>query len=166
MLEPFLGQIQLFPYGFTPKGWAACDGSILPIQSNTALFSLLGTTYGGNGMNNFALPDLRGKVAVHVGMQVSLGQSFGEEAHTLKTNEMPAHTHQALADTSSSTSNKPSTTNVWGQANSPAYTSAPNTSMSPGALSIAGGDQPHSNMQPYTVLNYCIAITGIYPSRE
>ncbi|MFC5649787.1 phage tail protein [Paenibacillus solisilvae] len=165
MSEPFLGEIQAFAFGFEPRGWAACSGQLLPINTNQALFSILGTTYGGDGITTFCLPDLRGRAAVHPGNGVSLGQAAGEEAHTLTANEMPQHNHQVMANTSSSTSNKPAG-NVWGPAQENSYTASPNTSMSPNALSNAGGSQAHPNMQPYLALNYCIALTGIFPSRN
>lgn len=167
MSEPFLGEIQAFGFGFVPKGWAACNGQLLPINQNQALFSILGTTYGGNGVTTFALPDLRGRVPVHTGQGVALGQSAGEENHTLTVNEMPMHTHQAVGTTTASTSSKPAGL-VWGPSpnNANTYTSTANTTMSPSALGNAGGSQAHSNMQPSIVLNYCIAINGIFPSRN
>ncbi|KIL35593.1 tail collar protein [Cohnella kolymensis] len=167
MSEPFLGQIQAFPYGFVPRGWAACNGQLLQINTNQALFSLLGNIYGGDGRTNFALPDLRGRVPVHADNSVPLGRAFGEEAHTLTVNEIPAHNHLISANTSGSTSSKPSG-NVWGVTPDTAssYTTSANTQMSPAALANSGGSQAHSNMQPYLVLTYCIALTGIFPSRN
>jgi microcystin-dependent protein len=164
-VEPFVGEIQAFAFGFEPRGWAACNGQILSINQNQALFSILGTTYGGDGMTTFRLPDLRGRTAVQVGNGVSLGQSSGEEAHPLTLNEIPAHNHQALGNTSASNSNKPSG-NVWGPTPTNSYTANPNTTMSPNALANAGGNWAHSNMQPYLVLTYCIALNGIFPSRN
>lgn len=167
MSEPFLGQIQAFGFGFVPRGWLACNGQLLPINGYQALFAILGTTYGGNGINTFALPDLRGRAVVHPGQGVSLGQSAGEEAHTLSVNEIPQHTHQAMASTTASTSSKPAGL-VWGPApaGANAYTASSNTTMNPTALGSTGGSQAHSNMQPNLVLNYCIAINGIFPSRN
>jgi microcystin-dependent protein len=166
MSTPFIGEIQAFPYNFAPRNWATCDGSLLAINQNQALFSIVGTTYGGNGISTFALPDLRGRAAVHVGDQVTLGQSAGEEMHTLSISETPAHNHQAMATEGDSNSNKPSSDNTWGVASIPIYTATPNTTMSPNALSTSGKNNPHSNIQPYTVLTYCIALYGIFPSRN
>jgi microcystin-dependent protein len=164
-LEPFIGEIQAFAFGFSPRGWAVCNGQLLAISTNQALFSILGTTYGGDGRTTFKLPDLRGKTPVHVGNGVSLGQSLGEEAHPLTVDEIPAHLHQVSGTTSAANSNKPSG-NVWGLTPENSYTANPNISMSPNALANAGGSQPHSNMQPYLILTYCIAINGIFPSRN
>lgn len=163
MAEPFLGEIRTFAFGLVPKGWLPCNGQLLPINQNQALFSLLGVTYGGNGQTTFALPDLMGKAPVHVGNGVQLGQSAGEESHTLTIQEMPQHTHRVSGDDTSS-SNKASG-NVWANAPSLMYAAAGNSQMNLQAVSTAGQNLPHNNMQPYGVLSYCIAVNGIFPSR-
>lgn len=159
MAEPFIGEIRCFGFNFAPTGWAQCDGQLLAIAQNTALFSLLGTTYGGNGQTTFALPDLRGRVGMHFGNNHVLGERAGEEAHTLLTNEMPAHAHGIGAGADQNT-NRPANAVA---ARGGVYTNSRNGSMSP--TDNAGGSQPHNNLQPYLVLNYCIALQGIFPSR-
>ncbi len=164
MAEPFLSEIRIFSFAFAPQGWALCNGQLLPINQNQALFSLLGTTYGGNGQTNFALPELRGRVPMHVGGGLTLGQKAGEEAHTLITSEMPAHTHQAKASANGPTVTPP-TGNFWASNTGfTAYGTAGNTSMSPQAIGNIGGSQAHENRSPYLTLNYCIALQGIFPS--
>lgn len=167
-MEPFLGEIRVFSFPFAPKGWALCNGQILPINQNMALFSLLGTTYGGNGQTTFALPDLRGRTPVHVDYSyasVALGQSAGEENHTLAINEMPAHNHLAYASNVDATT-KVANGNFWAQNDSGTFASNFNGQMSQQALKTSGGSQPHLNMQPYMVFNFCIALTGLYPTRN
>lgn len=163
MAEPFLSEIRLFSFVFAPKGWALCNGQLLPINQNQALFSLLGTTYGGDGQVNFALPDLRGRLPIHVGSGHTLGERGGEQAHTLSIAELPTHTH--VANGTSATGNTPvPTTNLLGQANN-AYRSADNfVSMNPTTVANVGGSQAHLNMQPFLTLNFCIALQGIFPS--
>lgn len=171
MSEPYLGEIKLFGLNYAPRGWALCNGQLLPINQNQALFSILGTTYGGNGQTTFALPDLRGRVPVHVGNGVTLGQSAGAENHTLTTNEMPAHTHLVQAS-SAAPNQKVVTGNIW--ATPPAaeppvtpYSQGDSlTTMHQGSMSSVGSSQPHTNMQPYLTLNFCIALQGIFPSRN
>lgn len=165
MASPYLSEIRIFTFGFAPKGWALCNGQILPINQNQALFALLGTTYGGNGTSTFALPNLQGKVPIHEGNGFSLGQVGGEQSHTLTTAEMPQHTHQAIA--SSNTANQgAATNNFWANGGQPAYATTANAQMVAAAVSSVGGNQPHDNMSPYLVLNFCIALTGIFPSRS
>ena len=163
---PFLAQVQIFSFNFAPKGWAMCNGQFLPINQNQALFALLGTTYGGNGQTNFALPNLQGRVPMYTGQGLTLGQSGGETAHTLNINELPTHFHQAVASTGGPTVTSP-TNNFWatGTGFSP-YASVTNTQMAPGSIGNAGGSQPHNNMSPYLALNFCIALQGIFPSRN
>lgn len=165
MAEPFLGEIRLFPFGLIPRGWAPCEGQILQIVTNQALFSILGTTYGGNGTTTFALPDLRGRVPVHVGPNASYGQSAGEAAHTLTVSELPAHSHQVQASSNPADAVSPQGT-AWASTASPYAAVSPNAKMNLSAISAAGGGQPHSNMQPYLAMNFCIALEGIYPSRS
>jgi len=167
MSEPFLGEIKLFPMIYAPKGWALCDGSLLSISQNQALYSLLGTTYGGNGTTTFALPDLRGRTPVFYGQGIAIGQSAGEESHTLSTGEMPAHTHMANASSLAATAKTPAG-NTWAvpaNETTNTYQSAADGVMKGEALGTAGAGLPHSNMQPYAVLNFCIILAGIYPSR-
>ena len=168
MSTPFLGEIRIFPYNFAPRGWALCNGQILSIAQNTALFSLLGTTYGGNGQTTFALPDLRGRVPNSSGQgpglsSYSLGQVGGTEAVTLTQQELPSHNHAVNSTNADATSSRPG-------GNFPAagggYNSAPSNNMAPAMIANAGGNQPHNNVQPYLTLNYCIALEGIYPSRN
>ncbi len=166
MAEPFLGEIKLFGFGYAPRGWAQCNGQLLAINQNQALFAILGTTYGGNGQTTFALPDLRGRTPVHMGNGVTLGQSAGEEAHTLTTLEMPMHTHIASASTAAPSQPSPAG-GLWAQSDAQNYSTAtPNTQLSGAAIGSAGQSQPHSNMQPYLTLNFCIALVGIFPSRN
>ncbi len=164
MAEPFLGEIRIFSFQQAPVGWAQCNGQLLPINQNQALFALLGTTYGGNGQTTFALPDLRGRAPVHVGGGAGTqGAASGEEAHTLTISEMATHQHLASASNANADQPIPS---ILASANN-AYTSAANlTTLLPQTISNAGGSQPHVNMQPYLVLNCCIALQGIFPSRN
>lgn len=165
MTEPFLGEIQIFPFGFAPRGWASCNGQLLPINQNQALFSLLGTTYGGDGKTTFALPDLRGRVPVHFGNGIALGESAGEEAHTLTVAETPTHTHAVMAG--GEATSIPPQGKVWGTvAGQNLYATNATAAMAGAAISMAGGSQPHNNMQPYAVLNFCIALQGVFPSRN
>lgn len=167
MSEPYLGEIRLFANNFAPRGWAFCEGQILAINTNQALFSLLGTTYGGNGTTTFALPDLRGRVTVGYGSTYTLGTSSGEAAHTLTTNEIPQHVHQVQGSSTVPSSTFNPTGGVWGDSSGQfTQSTAALVQMSAQALATAGGSQPHSNMQPYLTLNYCIALEGIFPSRN
>ena len=162
MSEPFLGELKLMSFNFAPKAWAQCNGQLLPINQNQALFSLLGTTYGGNGQTTFALPDMRGRVPLHRG-QLTQGQAIGEEAHTLTSNEMPVHTHSVSASSQNGDQADPKIL----AAASNVYTGAANlTTIAPGTVSNVGGSQPHENRQPFLVLNWCIALQGIFPSRN
>jgi len=169
MSDFFLGQITPFAFNFAPRYWAFCHGQLLSIQQNTALFSLLGTYYGGNGVNNFALPNLQGRSPMAYGNapegQVPLGQSFGTENVTLTIPQMPGHTHLLGASTSPGTVRAP-TGNQFAQAQVDIYGQGSPVVLSTSTCGAAGGNQPHSNMQPYTVLNFCIALSGIYPSRN
>lgn len=170
MSDPFLGEIKVVSFGFAPKGWAECNGQLLSINQNQALFSLLGTMYGGNGQTNFALPDLRTKTAIHVGPSHSQGQTAGEQAHSLTLNELPAHTHAVAATTDAATQPTPvgallaATDGVtFGTAYGPGGVLG---TMAPGAVGNAGGSQPHNNMQPHLTLTFVIALQGIFPSRN
>ncbi len=165
MSEPFLSEIKIVSFNFAPKGWALCNGQLLPINQNQALFSLLGTTYGGDGRVNFALPNLQSRVPIHFSNSHSLGEAAGEENHTLNVQEMPAHTHSFSASNAAPDQGTPAG-NMWAS-NSGAYSSASvDTSMNPASVSSAGGSQPHTNIQPYLVLNFIIALQGIFPSRN
>ncbi|MEO7305965.1 MAG: tail fiber protein [Ferruginibacter sp.] len=164
MAEPFLSEIRIFSFGFAPQGWALCNGQLLPINQNQALFSLLGTTYGGNGQTNFALPDIRGRVPMHVGGGLTLGQRAGEEVHTLSINELPTHTHQAFGSSNAPTV-APPTSNFWASNTGfTPYGTAGDTAMSTQSLNNTGGSQAHENRSPFLTLNYCIALQGIFPS--
>ncbi len=163
MSTPFLGEIKLVAFNFAPKGWALCNGQLLPINQNQALFAILGTTYGGDGRVTFGLPNLQGRTPLHVGGSVVLGQSGGEEAHTLTLNEMPAHTHMAVASSNPADQASPGS-GFWADGNVPAYAGAPAVAMAPEAVAPAGGDQAHTNLPPFLVLNYVIALQGIFPT--
>jgi len=175
MSTPFLAEIKIISWNFPPKGWAFCNGQLLPINQNQALFSLLGTTFGGNGQTTFALPDFRGRSPYHVGPSMLLGQAGGEAAHTLNISEMPTHTHSPNASNTSGNLPFPAALspvvqhNIWAISTQNPYTGAPGTnltSMNAGCISNTGGSQPHENRQPYTVLNFIIALQGIFPSRN
>lgn len=168
MAEPFLAEIRIVGFSFAPKGWAFCNGQFLPINQNQALFSLLGTTYGGDGRTTFALPDLRGRSPVHFGSGITLGQKGGEEAHTVSIAEMPDHSHLAKASNENSDQNNPQG-NLLGQALNlyvPLAGNPPLVTILPATIANTGGSQPHENMQPSLVLNFCIALAGIFPSRN
>src|SRR4051812_39184957 len=171
MSEPFLSEIKVLSFNFPPKGWALCNGQILPINQNQALFALLGTTYGGNGQTNFALPNLRGRVPNSFGQGLSLGQAAGEEAHTVTQSEMPAHIHPVFA------TNEPHVTSpenyqplpthaLLGVANGMYGNPTNQTTLLPATISSVGGSQAHNNMSPYLVLNFIIALQGIFPSQN
>lgn len=167
MAEPFLSEIRIMSFGFPPKGWALCDGQLLPINQNQALFSLLGTTYGGDGRVNFGLPNLQGRAPIHVGSGHTLGERGGEQGHTLSISEIPTHVHVASATSTTASTNNP--TNALGLAKSAGaafYAAASNlVAMNPGELANVGGSQAHLNMQPFLVLNFSIALQGIFPSQ-
>jgi len=166
MADPFIGEIRLFSFGFAPRDWALCNGQFLPINQNQALFSLLGTTFGGNGQTTFALPNLQGRVPIHEGNGHTLGEAGGEQGHTLSISEIPAHTHALSASQATGT--------VVLAANN-MLAAAPNlyhpvdgnlVALNPGAVTNVGGSQAHLNMQPFLVINFCIALNGIFPSQN
>ena len=166
MSEPFLAEIRIVGFNFAPRGWAFCDGQILPINQNQSLYSLLGTTYGGDGRTSFALPDLRGRSPMHVGEGHRQGQKSGEETHTLAVNELPNHDHVLQASGSDGNNFNP-TGLVLAKATLPTYVPPANlVDMNPGAVTNVGGSQAHENMQPYLALNFCIALQGLFPSRN
>jgi microcystin-dependent protein len=182
MAEPFLSEIRMFSFNFAPKGWALCNGQLLPINQNQALFSLLGTTYGGNGQTTFALPNLQGLVSIHMGNSHTLGERGGEEAHTVNINELPVHFHSMSAKaqdapataaghvpTTAGTkalaqglaaegTNTPVSVSIYG-------TGTPSTALAPGTVGNTGGSQAHENRQPYLTINFSIALQGIFPSQ-
>jgi microcystin-dependent protein len=165
MAEPFLAEIRLFSFNTVPSGWAQCNGQLLQVAQNQALFTLIGSTFGGDGKTTFALPNLQGAVPLMPNATVPYGSTGGEESHTLTISEIPAHTHQATAGSDASTN--VTTSNVWGTASTiSSYGETNNSTMSSNALSTAGGSQGHSNMQPYIVVNYCIALQGIWPPKN
>ena len=168
MAEPFLSEIRIMSFEFAPRGWALCNGQTLPINQNQGLFSLLGTTFGGDGRVNFALPDLRGRTPIHVGSGHTLGERGGEQAHTLSIAELPEHAHVANATTAQATAatNSAAPARMLAQSNFSFLWGAPSplVAMAANALGNAGGSQPHLNMEPFLVLNFCIALQGIFPS--
>jgi len=163
MSEPFLGEIKIISWNFPPKGWAFCNGQLLPINQNQALFSILGTTYGGDGRVNFALPNLQGRSPVHVGNGISLGELGGQTAHTLNISELPTHNHVPNANSGAATVGTIAG-NFWSSTGK--YTPASNNAMNPACILPIGGSQPHENMSPYLVLNFIIALQGIFPSQN
>lgn len=179
MTEPFLGEIRIFAFGFAPRGWSTCSGQFLPINQNQALFSILGTTYGGNGQTTFALPDLRSRAPIHMGQgpglpPYSLGQFAGEENHQLTLQEMPMHTH-TFGATAAPGTKKPLNGGIFGDdvdTQAVDYFATPNATgssfvtLSPLSMPAAGGSQSHNNVQPYLAVNICIALDGIFPSRN
>ncbi|HEX3558931.1 MAG TPA: tail fiber protein [Pyrinomonadaceae bacterium] len=167
MSEPFLSEIRIFSFGFAPKGWALCNGQLLPINQNQPLFALLGTTYGGDGRVNFGLPNLQGRTPIHMGSGHTLGERGGEQAHTVSIAELPTHTHTANATTATATANTPANTLVLAQSTSSQLYTAPAglVAMAPNALANVGGSQAHLNMQPFLVLTFGIALQGIFPSQ-
>ncbi len=174
MSSPFLAEIRVFPLNFAPKGWAFCAGQLLSISQNTALFSLVGTFYGGDAKSTFGLPNLQGNVAMHTdqyggGGQYPIGSESGSDYVTLLTSEMPMHSHVVQCDTGALNTTLSSPSNAVPGNTSPnkiySATTTPSVSMNPAMIGVAGGSQPHNNMQPYLTLNFCIALQGIYPPR-
>ena len=166
MAEPFLSEVRIFSFGFAPKGWALCNGQLLPINQNQALFSLLGTTFGGDGRVNFGLPNLQGRVPLHVGSGHTLGEGGGEQAHTLSVAELPAHAHPVNTINGTADQQYPTTTTHWASGSSFAgFHQSSNNVMAPGSILPIGGSQAHLNMQPFLTLNFSIALQGIFPSQ-
>ena len=173
MSNPFVAEIRIFTGNFAPKGWALCDGQLLPISQNTALFSLLGTTYGGDGKSNFALPNLQGRTPMHPGQGPGLslhdlGETGGSDTVSLLESEIPSHTHALMADAAIGDVEQPGSTLALARSNpGTIYTAAtpPLVLMSDSTVAPAGGDQPHNNLMPYLTLNFCIALQGVYPPR-
>lgn len=173
MADPFVAEIRIFPFNFAPRGWAWCDGQLLPLSQNTALFSLLGTTYGGNGKSNFALPDLQGRAPMHPGQGPGLslhdlGETGGSETVTLLESEIPSHSHALRCssddgDLKAPSPNRSLARSIPGTLYS--TSAAGLQAMAPEALAPAGGDQPHNNLQPYLTCYFCIALQGVFPPR-
>ncbi|SRR6266568_1406419 len=173
MSTPFLAEIKIMSFNYAPKGWAQCNGQFLPINQNQALFSLLGTTYGGNGQTTFALPDFRGRIPIHIGGGFLIGQTGGEEFHTVKMQEMPTHNHFVSASTAAGNSKFIAQTapaasqNILANSGVSIYGPPSNlNSLEPSSITNTGGSQPHENRQPLLVLNFCIALQGIFPSQN
>jgi microcystin-dependent protein len=166
MATPFLAEVKIFSFNFPPKGWALCNGQLLPINQNQALFSLLGTTYGGDGRTTFGLPNLQGRVPVHVGDGIALGAIGGEQTHTLNISEMPAHTHAPVGSTTFPPTAATIAGNLWSANSADPFAEAPNAAMNSNCISAVGNSQAHENMSPYLTLNFCIALQGIFPSRS
>jgi microcystin-dependent protein len=172
-MDPFVAEIRIFPFNFAPRGWAFCDGQLLPISQNTALFSLLGTTYGGDGKSTFALPNFQGNAPMHPGQGPGLslhdlGETGGSETVSLLESEIPSHSHGLMASTQPGEDASPAGEALARSVGASLYQSVTNTNvvqLSSSALAPAGGDQPHNNMQPYLTLNFCIALQGVYPPR-
>ena len=175
-MDPFVAEIRIFPFNFAPKGWAFCNGQILPLSQNTALFSLLGTTYGGDGKSNFALPDLQGRAPMHPGQGPGLslhdlGETGGVETVTLLNSEIPLHAHTVAGSINANGDSLTPASSIWAQAPGGRCSlqlynsSAPTGGMNPNPLGLTGGGQPHNNMQPYLTLSFCIALQGVYPPR-
>jgi microcystin-dependent protein len=166
MSSPFIGEIRMFAGNFAPVGWAFCNGAIIPISQNDALFNLIGTTYGGDGQNTFALPNLQSRVPVHVGPGFALGQTGGAETVTLTTSQIPAHSHVPLSDNNLAGLPSPAN-NVWAANNTltPYSNAAPDQVMNPSAIGSSGGSQPHDNMVPFLVINFILSLFGIFPSQ-
>lgn len=173
-MDPFVAEIRIFPFNFAPKGWAFCDGQILPLSQNTALFSLLGTTYGGDGKSNFALPNMQGNAPMHPGQGPGLslhdlGETGGSETVTLLDSEMPAHSHAVQAFTGLANRLSPTGNSIAREVGATTYVpgspTPPLANMADVAITPAGGDQPHNNLMPYLTLNFCIALQGVYPPR-
>lgn len=168
MAEPFLSEIRIMSFGFPPKGWALCNGQLLPINQNQALFSLLGTTYGGDGRVNFGLPNLQGRTPIHFGGGHTLGERGGEQTHTLSIAEIPTHAHIESVTTTPATTNTPTNSVMLAQSTGAnLYASAASNlqAMAPNAITSVGGSQAHLNMQPFLALNFCIALQGNFPSQ-
>ncbi len=164
MSEPFLSEIRMMSFSFAPKGWALCNGQLLPINQNQALFSLLGTTFGGDGRVNFALPDFRGRIPIHVGGGHTVGERGGAQTHTLSVGQLPSHTHAFRASSDDGTQLVP-VGNLLAKPNLSAYSQPDNlVAMAPESVASSGGSQPHQNMQPYLTISFCIALQGIFPS--
>src|SRR5689334_3456191 len=165
MAEPYLSEIRIFSFNFPPKGWALCNGQLLPINQNQALFALLGTTYGGNGQTNFALPNLRGRLPIHFGSGHTLGEAAGSTSVTINIQTLPTHMHALQCNNSNGTTSNP-TSNFLAFGNNVYHTPANLQTMNPQSVSSVGGSQPHNNMMPYLVLNFIIALQGIFPSQN
>ena len=174
-IDPFVAEIRIFGFNFAPSGWAQCNGQLIPISQNTALFSLLGTTYGGNGQSNFALPDLQGNAAMHAGQgqglsNRDLGEMSGSQTVTLLISEMPVHTHATPIAKNAGGQADP-TGNMWGTSNAAKVAAffyaptGPTVNMNPAAFALTGGSLPHNNLMPYLILNFCIALQGVFPPR-
>ncbi len=167
MSDPFLGEIKVISWNFPPKGWSFCNGQLLSISQNQALFSILGTTYGGDGRVSFGLPNLQGRSPIHVGNGITLGEMGGETAHTLNYLELPSHLHVPAGTTTAANTTPLDSPNAALPAGAPQYVAGtPNTSLQPQTVHAVGGNQPHENLSPYLVLNFIIALQGIFPSRN
>lgn len=167
MAQPYVGEIRMFAGNFAPAGWMLCEGQLLPISENETLFNLIGTTYGGDGQSTFALPDLRGRIPIHIGDGFTLAETAGVETVTLTVNQIPAHSHPLLASSSNAATGN-ANGNVLAQ--TPSYTPyvsgfSPNTPLSLSSMSAVGGSQPHNNFQPYLCVNFIISLFGIFPSQ-
>lgn len=169
MSECYIGEIRMVSFNYAPRGWALCNGQTLPINQNQALFALLGTRFGGDGVTTFRLPDLRGRAPIHSSAVSPAGQMGGAETHTLSVNEMPAHVHSLVASGALATGTSPANALIGkkGRLGRDVYAAPGNlTTFNPGTVSAAGGSQPHENMQPFLALNFAIALTGIFPTRN